>query len=87
MNQTQWHNAVMRDIELLDDSAKLQVAEMVLRSLRERIVGPDRYSGQQSCRHIGSEPKEQTVRLADLQGIGCGVWSNDGNIDDFIREE
>ena len=87
MNQTQLLSTVMRDIELLDDSAKLQVAEMVLRSLRERIVGPDRYSGQQSCRHIGSEPKEQTVRFADLQGIGRGVWSQEGSIDDFIREE
>ena len=87
MNQTQLLNTVMRDIELLGDSAKLQVAEMVLRSLRERIVGPDRYSGQQSCRHIGNEPKEPTIRLVDLQGIGRGVWSRDGSIDDFIREE
>ena len=72
MSQTQLLSTVMRDIELLDDSAKLQVAEMVLRSLRERF---------------GSEPKEQTVRFADLQGIGRGVWSQDGSIDDFIREE
>ena len=72
MNQNQLLGTVMRDIELLDDSAKLQVAEMVLRSLRERI---------------GNEPKEPTVRLADLQGIGRGIWSRDGSIDDFIREE
>ena len=72
MNQDKLLDTVMRDIELLDDSAKLQVAEMVLRSLRGKI---------------GNEPKEQTVRLADLQGIGRGVWSKDGSIDDFIREE
>ena len=72
MNQNQLLSTVIRDIELLDDSAKLQVAEMVLRLLRERI---------------GSEPKEPTVRFADLQGIGRGVWSQDGSIDDFIREE
>ena len=72
MNQNQLLGTVLRDIELLDDSAKLQVAEMVLRSLRERI---------------GGEPKEPTVRLVDLQGIGRGVWSRDGSIDDFIREE
>ena len=80
MSQVQLLSTVMRDIELLDDSAKLQVAEMVLRSLRERIVGPE-------YRHIGSESKDQTVRFADLQGIGRGVWSQDGSIDDFIREE
>jgi hypothetical protein len=39
MNQTKLLSNVMRDIELLDDSAKLQVAEMVLRSLREKIGG------------------------------------------------
>ena len=71
MNQNKLLSSVMQDIALLDDSSKLQVAEMVLRSLRERI---------------GNEPKE-TVRFADLQGIGRGVWSKDGSIDDFIREE
>ena len=72
MNQDKLLNNVIRDIELLDDSAKLQVAEMVLRSLRGKI---------------SNEPNEKAVRFVDLQGIGCGVWNKDGSIDDFIREE
>ena len=74
MNQENLVDNILREISVLDDSAKLQVAENVLRSLREKITTQE-------------TPQEKKASFADLQGIGRGVWSKDGNIDDFIREE
>jgi len=52
-----------------------------------RLADRSTCPGSKAAGKSASEPKEPTVRLADLQGIGRGVWSQDGNIDDFIREE
>ncbi|MCL2347956.1 MAG: hypothetical protein FWC50_06790 [Planctomycetaceae bacterium] len=71
MNQDKLINNVMREIELLDDSAKLQVAEMVLRSLREKT------SQQQQKRYF----------FRDIQGKEPGLWDEEGGIDEFIRKE
>ena len=73
MNQDKVINDVMREINTLDDAAKLQMAEMVLRSLREKSA-------------IQEKPQEKTASFADLQGIGRGLWDEEGGVDEFIRK-
>ena len=74
MNQDKVINDVMREIELLDDSAKWQVAEMLLHSLRATTSKEE-------------TPNEKKTRFADLKGIGKGLWDEDGGVDEFIRKE
>jgi len=71
MNQNQLINSVMQEIELLDDSAKIEVAEMVLRSLREKK----------------NQQQHKRFFFRDLQGIEPGLWEEEGGVEEFIRKE
>jgi len=71
MNQNPLINSVMQEIERMDDSAKLQIAEMVLRSLKEKNFQ------QQQKRYF----------FRDLQGKEPGLWEEEGGVEEFIRKE